>query len=913
LILEPLEERTLLAAALLDINNTTGSPTKGQLSYLGSANVTNNLTVKTSTVVLDPTLGSTELVYTFTDKAEPINLGPGAVLDGWTGSGTNTVTGPGSIKNVSGSVATTTSYVSSVAINLQNGSDTVAIASVSGATSLTFNNAPGDADTVTIGGAGGAQGIGGNVTIVNHAGTTALTVNDSGDTKPETAFVSNGVLSNLFPAELLFGAANLSSLSIVGANALGTLNVNANAQGPVAVAAGATTGSGTITVGTNPPINYANFLAVNVSNAADQPLTQVSQTITTTTGDVPTEGKSFTYLTTTFADADPQAKSSSFTATINWGDGPSSVAGAISSDGTGRFQVSGMHTYQKAGSYPVVTMITDLGTTDTLSLAGIAVTISDVGGSGLTTGSVAQANLAANSVSIPAQRTDPNLINPWGITQDTSGLTWVADEGAGVATVEGPGASTAPATLIVIPPASGQGTGAPTGIVSNTTSDFAIANQPSTLLFATLDGTISGWNGQPGNGGPHSAVIALNNAAAGAVYTGLAIANDGTRNLLYVANFQSGKIEVYDGQFQPVNQFTDPNLPAGYAPYNIENLGGQLYVTFAKRGIPPTMTAAQLGAAFVDVFTPTGSLVQRLITGAPLDAPWGLALAPAAFGQFSNDLLVANHGNGQVDAFNPTTGQFLGVFADATGAPIVNGGLYGLSFSAGNTLDFTAGINGGAGGLVGTLTPTPDSVAIGPATLSASVSNLTAFVDQPFNGVVGTFTDANIYAVAGDFTATVQWGDGTSDTSGDGSLTITQSAGPGSSFLIMGTHIYTTATTGSPPDIVKINIAENDGASSVFAQGTASISQPTLHASFSSFSAFVGVPYTGPVATFTDDAPDPHLNDYAVTINWGDGTTTPGAIALANGAGQGFIVTDAGAHIYKSATTGQAPYVVALL
>ena len=171
-------------------------------------------------------------------------------------------------------------------------------------------------------------------------------------------------------------------------------------------------------------------------------------------------------------------------------------------------------------------------------------------------------------------------------------------------------------------------------------------------------------------------------------------------------------------------------------------------------------------------------------------------------------------------------------------------------------------------------------------------------MDQPFNGVVGTFTDANIYAVAGDFTATVQWGDGTSDTSGDGNLTITQPPAPASTFLVTGTHTYTTATTGHPPDILRSTSPRPTGPNPSSRKGPLDL-QSHAPRHLQQLHGIVGVAYTGPVATFTDDAPDPNLGDYSATINWGDGTptnpdVTSGRISLANRAGQGFIVTDAG-------------------
>jgi hypothetical protein len=231
LVLDSLEDPTLLASATLDISNS--GLTKGLLSYNPSANVVSALSVKTSTVITDPVDQFTGLVYTITDTSEPITLGPGAIADGWTGSGTSTVTGPGSIKTT-----TTTSYVSSVNLNMLAGNASVTIGSVGAAVNLSFNNHAGDVDTVLIGGAGGAQNISGNITITNALGSTALTVNDSGGTKPQTVFVSHGEIASLEPSLISFGAANIKSLTLIGTNSLGTLNVNANDQGPVAVTGG---------------------------------------------------------------------------------------------------------------------------------------------------------------------------------------------------------------------------------------------------------------------------------------------------------------------------------------------------------------------------------------------------------------------------------------------------------------------------------------------------------------------------------------------------------------------------------------------------------------------------------------------------------------------------------------------------
>jgi uncharacterized protein (TIGR03118 family) len=891
IILEALENRALLASATLNINASTGL-----LSYVATSGAPSNLTVS---------FASPD--YTFTDSLQDITLGTGAIAAGWTGSGTHTVSGSGS---------TTGHVVTSITVDETDGDDTVSITSVAAPTSIVFSNNTGAADFVNLGGASnGVQGITANIGITNAAGTTALLVNDSRDTTARTVFLSDGELANMAPALFTFGSANLSSLTIDGATALGTLNVNANDQGPVSVTGGPAVGSGTISIGSSAPIIYSSFQAVNITNAADQPLTQVTQTVITSTDDVPTAGKAFTFVTTTFTDADLQSKTSNFIASINWGDGTTPVAGSIAADGAGRFQVSASHTYLQTGSYPVVTTITDTGGTDSFGISGIPVTIADLGGSGLTTGSVAQVNLVSSSASIPAPVIDSNLVNPWGMATDANGEVWAASEGSGNAVYLGPGGPLAQGTTVVIPPASGHGLGSPAGIVFNSSTAFPIQGQSSVFLYSTLDGTISGWNGQFPAAGSPSAVIGVNNSASGAEYTGLAIDTQNGQSFLYAANFHSGQVEVYNSQFELVNEFTDTNLPAGYAPYNIQNLGGNLYVTFAEQAPGGKSPVAQLGAAFVDVFSPAGTLLQQLIKGAPLDAPWGLALAPSSAGQYAGDLLVANHGNGQVIAFDPTTGQSLGAFEDDTGQPIVSAGLNGLIAAPSGTLYFTAGPAGGADGLWGSLAPTPISVTIAPATLGASFGPIAAVADRQWQGVVATFTDANIYALASDFTATVQWGDGSSDTSGDGSVSIIHVDGIGSSFIIQGIHTYDTATTGNQPEVGTITITDNTSGNSVFAQGTVTVATtPTVHVTVSSFSAIVGEPYTGPVATFTDDAPDTNVGDYTATIDWGDGSTTTGAITLANSAGTSFIVTDGGTdgvlHAYATATTGQNPDVV---
>jgi uncharacterized protein (TIGR03118 family) len=323
-----------------------------------------------------------------------------------------------------------------------------------------------------------------------------------------------------------------------------------------------------------------------------------------------------------------------------------------------------------------------------------------------------QTNLASDGF-VQALHTDAHLKNPWGISFGPTTPFWVSDNGAGVSTlysgqgVPFPPPPTAPMPLVVtIPPASGSGQGTPTGTVFNNTTGFTVtmgmASSPALFLFATLDGTISGWTPKVD---PASAVIAVNNAAS-ATYTGLTLGSNAAGTFLYAANAR-GSIDVFDGQFKPAHlqgSFTDPNIPSGYTPYNIQNIAGDLVVTYA---VPPP----QAGTGFVDVFDTNGNLLRRLVSGSPLNAPWGVALAPGGFGKFSNALLVGNVNDGNINAFNFQSGVFRGTLETQQGQPFQEPGLWALAFGNGGpgfdpgTLYFVAGIGGYHDGLFGSLTP----------------------------------------------------------------------------------------------------------------------------------------------------------------------------------------------------------------
>ena len=316
-----------------------------------------------------------------------------------------------------------------------------------------------------------------------------------------------------------------------------------------------------------------------------------------------------------------------------------------------------------------------------------------------------QTNLVSDIPGLAAT-TDANLQNPWGIASSATSPLWIADNRTGVATLyDGDGVANA-LVVTVSPTFGGAGPAAPTGQVFNGTTGFTLTpGNPARFIFATEDGTISGWNPAVN---PTNAILQVDKSPSGAIYKGLAIGNNGERDFLYAANFHHGDVDVFDSTFSPValaGSFTDPNLPAGYAPFNVQTLGGQLYVTYAQQDASGEDDVPGPGHGFVDVFDLNGNLVRRLISGGQLNSPWGLAVAPADFGAFSGDLLVGNFGDGKINAFDPATGAYQGTLSDTNGNPLVNLGLWGLQFGNGasggnaNALFFTAGIPGPDGAI----------------------------------------------------------------------------------------------------------------------------------------------------------------------------------------------------------------------
>ncbi|MGD0215809.1 MAG: TIGR03118 family protein [Terriglobales bacterium] len=307
-------------------------------------------------------------------------------------------------------------------------------------------------------------------------------------------------------------------------------------------------------------------------------------------------------------------------------------------------------------------------------------------------------NLASNQVGM-AKHIDPLLVNGWGLAYGPGGAFWISDQGSGWSTLYN-AKGVKQGLEVQIPSASGADTGQPTGIVFNASSDFQVGGWNSFFLFATLDGTISGWAPQSN---PNDAIIAVNNSAAGSQFTGLAVTNRPSGNLLYAADLANNIVDVYDGNFNLVNSFTDTALPPGYAPFGIQDINGLVYVAFAQADEAP--------GGYIDIFEEDGTFVKTLAQGKPLNQPWGFAVAPKNFGKLSNTLLVSNNTNsGTINAFNLETGEFVGTVKDTNGKNIVIDQLWGIEFGGGSSangrtdqLFFTAGPSNNLAGTFGVI------------------------------------------------------------------------------------------------------------------------------------------------------------------------------------------------------------------
>jgi len=314
-----------------------------------------------------------------------------------------------------------------------------------------------------------------------------------------------------------------------------------------------------------------------------------------------------------------------------------------------------------------------------------------------------------------ADHTDPNLLNPWGVAFFPGGPFWVSDNGAGVSTLyDGLGGKVS--LTVTIPPLADASPGAPgpSGMVWNGNPlAFMVAGAPALFIWATEDGTIAAWQGALGT--TAQIVVSNTNLTTGPVYKGLAIGNNSSGLFLYATDFRTGHIDVWGpGTFAPnaalSAKFIDNKIPSSFAPFGIQNINGQLWVTYAKQDTPKHDPVSGAGRGFVDVFDTDGNLIKHFARRGVLNAPWGVVLAPNHFGQFSNDILIGHFGDGKISAWDPKTRDFIDWVRDANGKTIKLGSLWALVFGGGaaaspQTLYFTTGLVMEQHGLFGTLTP----------------------------------------------------------------------------------------------------------------------------------------------------------------------------------------------------------------
>jgi uncharacterized protein (TIGR03118 family) len=320
--------------------------------------------------------------------------------------------------------------------------------------------------------------------------------------------------------------------------------------------------------------------------------------------------------------------------------------------------------------------------------------------------------LVADTLGFGAAHVDPTYVNGWGISVGSSGIFWLSSNGGGVTDIYD-GTGTSALNAIAVPSRNGTDPGSPSGVVFNTTGDF----NGEIFIYSTEDGIIAAWDGNMSK--------VATSTSANAVYKGLAIGTSAGANFLYATDFRNGKIDVYDKTFTPVTnmQFSDPAIPAGYAPFGITNIGGLLFVTYALHKGPDNKDdQAGVGNGYIDVFNPNGTLVKNFASTGTLNSPWGIAAAPATFGDFKNAILVSNFGDGTINGYD-VTGTYLGQLKDESTNPLHIDGLWGLMFTSTsgnnpNALYFTAGPNGESHGLFGFLTPQSSSVNENPSLTS---------------------------------------------------------------------------------------------------------------------------------------------------------------------------------------------------
>jgi uncharacterized protein (TIGR03118 family) len=334
-----------------------------------------------------------------------------------------------------------------------------------------------------------------------------------------------------------------------------------------------------------------------------------------------------------------------------------------------------------------------------------------------------QINLVSD-ISGLANNTDSNLLDPWGVSFSPTSPFWVSNQASGTSTLYDGAGNKIPLTVST-PNLGGAPAGinnGPTGQVFNIggSTNFLVAGTGSgaNFIFANLDGSISAWNGGAGT------TAEIEASTAGASYTGLAIANVNGSSFIYAADQNGSGIHIFNSSWQDIGVFgSDPNLPAGYTPFNVQTIGSVLYVTYADQN------STSAGNGVVDEFDTSGNFIKRVATGGALNLPWAVTIAPPGFGSYSDDLLIGNNGNGEILAYNPITDAYLGTLNGANGQPIIDDNLWALDTRTGGTnvntdaLYFAAGINNGADGLFGEIVLTPE-----PSTIFETASALLLMV-----------------------------------------------------------------------------------------------------------------------------------------------------------------------------------------
>ena len=367
------------------------------------------------------------------------------------------------------------------------------------------------------------------------------------------------------------------------------------------------------------------------------------------------------------------------------------------------------------------------------SLVGGALSgILAIGALAQTSSTYVQTNIISDGATAQALVTDPTLINPWGVSVGPA--IWIDKAGSGSVAIDtAAGAIAVPSLPAVTIPAAASTSahGSPSGTVYNSGIFDIPGSTSAVFLFGTLDGTIAAWNVSSGT----QAVTVVDNSAK-ASYTDIALDTNATGTFLLAANFKQGTVDVFDSTFAPhplAGNFTDPTLPAAYSPFGIHCIGGNVYVTYAQVSTT-TFESVGAGLGYVDEFDNNGNFITRVAGQGVLNAPWGMALAPAGFGSFGGDLLIGNFGDGVINAFDPKTFALLGSLNTSTGTPIANPGLWEIFFGQNsgqtttlgdpNTLYFAAGINGEKGGLFGSVAVAPPTRGVGSFSLQASSTTL---------------------------------------------------------------------------------------------------------------------------------------------------------------------------------------------